>query len=65
MAEVKTQMTAIGNEPQTCLWPFDRGETMYAVEYTNGESAGWHSKECIDHWKENGVAKCAEMEAEE
>ena len=62
MALVKTQMTAIGNEPQTCIRPFDRGEIMYAVEYNNGEVAGWHTGECIDYWGTNGIAKCAEQE---
>lgn len=65
MAQVKTQMAAIGNEPQTCLRPFERGETMYAVEYTNGEPAGWHNKECISYWGAKGVAKCADLEAED
>lgn len=59
MAQVKEQMTAIGNEPKVCLKAFERGETMYAVEYDNGEVGGWHSKECIDYWLNCGRAKCA------
>ncbi len=61
MAVIKTQMAAIGNEPQTCLQPFKRGEVMYAVEYSNGDKAGWHTKECIEHWKETSGPKCIEQ----
>ena len=60
MAEVKAKMVAIGNEPQTCLRTFKRGETMYAVLYFDGEPAGWHLKKCIEFWKRNGIAKCVE-----
>lgn len=59
MAKVTTQMSAIGNEPKTCLEPFARGEIMYAVEYDNGEPAGWHNKECLDYWVNCGRPKCA------
>ena len=64
MAQVKTQMAAIGNEPEACTRKFIRGETMYAVEYNDGAPAGWHNTECICFWKVNGEAKCAEREAD-
>lgn len=59
MAEVKMTMAAIGNEPKTCLGKFKRGETMYAVEYANGDKAGWHNKECLDYWHKCGKPKCS------
>ena len=59
MATVKAQMQSFGNEPQTCSRPFVRGETMIAVEYDDGQPAGWHTQGCVDHWTENGVALCA------
>ena len=58
MAEIKATMTAKGTEPQTCHRPFRHGEQMAAVEYANGEPAGWHTSECILHWKEFGEPKC-------
>ncbi len=64
MAEVKLTMMAIGNEPQTCIRPFERGEIMYAIEYDNGEAAGWHSKECVDYWCNCGQPKCSIWEAD-
>ncbi len=60
MAQIKTQMQAIGNEPQTCYRPFERGEVMTAIEYDNGEPAGWHTNECVEHWKETGKPECIE-----
>ncbi len=64
MARVTVEMTAIGNEPQTCLGPFSRGGTMYAVVYDNGDKAGWHTKECVEHWKETGGPKCIDQSKE-
>lgn len=58
MAMIKTQMQAIGNEPQTCLRKFERGESMFAVVYKNGEPAGWHTKECIDCWRKTQTPLC-------
>ncbi len=60
MAKVTATMQALGNEPQTCLRPFNRGEEMTAVEYDDGEPAGWHTAECIEYWKHNGRPKCGE-----
>jgi len=58
MAEVKLTMAAIGTEPQTCTRPFRRGEIMSAVEYTNGDPGGWHTKECVHHWVKTGEPLC-------
>jgi hypothetical protein len=60
MASIKAEMQALGSEPQTCHRPFERGETMTAIEYDNGESSGWHTDECVKHWKEKGFPKCKE-----
>ena len=64
MAEIKAIMTALGNEPQICYRPFERGEVMSAVVYTNGDEAGWHTKECIQHWLKTGEPKCMEQSKE-
>ena len=58
MATIKAKMQALGNEPQTCTRRFERGETITAVGYDDGDPAGWHTQECIDHWRHNGVAMC-------
>ena len=60
MAEIKMTMQALGTEPQTCHRAFTRGEIMTAVEYADGEPAGWHTQGCIDHWKKHGTALCVE-----
>ena len=60
MAIVKMTIQAIGNEPKTCNRAFERGEIITAVEYDDGEPAGWHTQECIEYWKKNGVAFCIE-----
>ena len=62
MAEIKTTMIALGNEPQTCTKSFKRGEAMHAVEYANGDKAGWHNQGCIEFWKRFGKPKCLENE---
>jgi len=62
MATIAVKMTSLGKEPQTCTKPFVRGEIMYAVEYDNSESAGWHNQGCIDSWKKTGQPKCMEAE---
>ena len=58
MAAVKAKMQSLGNEPQTCTRKFVRGETMTAVEFDNGDPAGWHTADCVKHWEQNGVALC-------
>ena len=63
MAMIKTQMQAVGNEPQTCIRKFERGESMFAVVYKNGDPADWHTKDCIDHWRATGSPLC-EQEGE-
>lgn len=60
MATINLTMQATGNEPQTCNRPFVRGEAMMAIEYDDGEPAGWHTKECVEYWKKNDVALCAD-----
>lgn len=60
MAEIKVKMQALGNEPQTCTRKFTRGESMTAIEYDNGEHAGWHTEDCVEFWKQNGRPKCGE-----
>lgn len=64
MAEIKMTMQALGSEPQTCHRPFVRGDTMTAVEFADGEPAGWHTGECIEYWKQHDTALCAEKGGE-
>jgi len=57
MARVATRMQALGNEPSGCAGcdrAFDRGSTMVAVEYDDGEPAGWFCATCIAEWKVDG-----------
>lgn len=58
MAVIQAKMSAVGNEPQTCTRLFVRGETMTSVEYDDGEPAGWHTQECIEHWRKTGFPLC-------
>lgn len=54
MATIASKMSALGNEPDGCTGckvKFERGETMSAVEYENGDPAGWFCDSCIDKWK--------------
>ncbi len=62
MASVILTIQVIGNEPTICNRPFVRGETISAVEYANGDPAGWHTQECIDYWVATGMALCARKE---
>ena len=62
MAQIKVTMQALGSEPQTCTRKFERGETMLAIEYNDGEPAGWHTDECVEYWKKTGSPKCKEIE---
>ena len=55
MAHIALQMTAIADERCTgCGRPFERGETMHAIEYEDGEKAGWYCQTCVDYWRANG-----------
>lgn len=61
MASVKLTMQAMGgvvaDERCTgCERRFNRGETMSAVEYNDGEPAGWFCQHCIANWNET-IAK--------
>lgn len=61
MAKVRLQMQALANpicrEICTgCDKEFDRGEMMSAVEYDDGEPAGWFCDACIRNWNET-IAK--------
>jgi hypothetical protein len=62
MATVKQRMQALGSEPQTCTRKFKRAEIMIAVEYDDGNPAGWHTQECIDYWCRNGEPMCLQAE---
>lgn len=48
----------IGNGPVEtcagCFKPFRRAERMNAMEYDNGDSAGWHCDDCVQLWKSQG-----------
>lgn len=61
MARIDVTMQSLGNDPKTCHRKFTRGETMYAVLYDNGEPAGWHTTECIEHWKKTGEPYCKDV----
>ena len=61
MASVKLTMqaTGIATAKESCTGcdrSFRRGETMSAVEYDNGDPAGWFCKSCIQNWNET-IAK--------
>ena len=58
MARIATTMSATGSEPKECTRKFQRGETMYAVVFNDGSSAGWHTKECIENWEKTDCALC-------
>lgn len=57
MAHIVLEMTAMGGIADercyACTVPFHRGETMHAVEYENGDRAGWICDACIISWKKN------------
>jgi len=55
MAHVALQMTSsIGEHCDGCGKPFARGQMMNAIEYENGNKAGWFCQACVDFWKANG-----------
>lgn len=56
MARVKMKMTAHGVEPPCtgCEKPFDRGSQMTAIEFDDGEPAGWYCEACMDRYKKVG-----------
>lgn len=56
MANIALVMQATGKERcQGCKNRFGRGEKMSAVEYDDGEPAGWFCGGCIKKWAEKGV----------
>lgn len=55
MAQIKCKMNALAlcispEKCNGCRKQFARGETMSAVEYDDGEPAGWFCDECIKNW---------------
>ncbi len=55
MAQVVCQIMALGSEAcGACGKPVPRGVVMKAVEYDDGETAGWLCPSCIDTWKRTG-----------
>lgn len=55
MAHIVLTMQALGVEHCTpCGRAFGRAETMSAIEYEDGEPAGWCCTDCITYWKEHG-----------
>ena len=53
MAQIKCRMTSVGVVGEFCKGcqrAFNRGETMTAVEYDDGDPAGWFCQKCIDNW---------------
>lgn len=58
MAQIDITMTATGDEPKTCTRKFCRGEHMIGLVYSNGDSAGWHTQECVNYWQKEGRPKC-------
>jgi len=55
MAHVALTMTALGSEGpcQACRRPFERGETMYAIEAGDGDPLGWICDACRLEWIAN------------
>jgi hypothetical protein len=37
-----------------CGAPFRSGQIMNAMEYENGDTAGWQCEACVEYWKANG-----------
>lgn len=67
MAEVTLQMDSLeqGESCSGCDRDFKRGETMSAVEYANGEKAGWFCTPCIQNWNQTiakGIKPCPKKE---
>jgi hypothetical protein len=57
MARITLTMQSLGTAAEKCSGhggAFDRGETMHAIEYDNGEKAGWFCTPCVDYWKVHG-----------
>ena len=54
MAHMALQMNAIGAIAEErcdgCGKAFARGEQMSAIEYENGDKAGWFCRSCVDCW---------------
>lgn len=57
MAHIAVQMTAQGSEPPCsgCEKPWPRGSRMNAMEYGDGEKAGWHCDACVEVWRSTGA----------
>lgn len=59
MASVKLTMVAHGVAAEKCNGcerQFGRGEQMSAVEYSDGEPAGWFCAGCLAEWSAKGAA---------
>lgn len=59
MAQVNIQMNALAvpGFEETCFGcsrAFRRAERMNAMQYSDGEPAGWHCDECVEIWKTLG-----------
>lgn len=56
MAQTALKMTAhgVGEKCAGCFRDFVRGEQMNAVEYADGEPAGWHCGDCVATWNDRG-----------
>lgn len=58
MAHIALQMNALAvSEDEKCAGcnrPFRRAERMNAMEYSDGDHAGWHCDECVELWTTSG-----------
>lgn len=68
MATPVMQMTALAIDCEEtcagCFRKFHRGERMTAMQYNNGDMAGWHCDECCRVWKEQGEDKLPRWESQ-
>jgi len=58
MAKIAATMASTGAAHEQCNGcgkQFERGEQMAAVEYADGQPAGWFCDNCIDTWKTTGT----------
>ena len=67
MAHLAMTMTAHGVSAEKCAGcfrPFERAEVMYAMQYEDGEYAGWHCDGCRQLWIAKGESALPRWEKE-
>ena len=60
MAHIKTTMLATITADERCAGCkrlFEHGEVMSAVEFDDGDPAGWFCSSCIENWNDTHGAE--------